>query len=206
MSERRITIASVVEGEGDQAALPKVLYSIARNFSLSGADLDVPRPLIQPRGSLIAAGGIERAVSAMAQRVSGSAGGVLVLLDADEDCPAQLGPVLLGRARGARPDKLVSVVLAKVEFEAWFLAAASSLAGHHGFPVSLVPPDNPESIRDAKGWLTKHRVDGPPYKPTVDQAPLASAFDMKQAREGSPSFDKFCREVESLFSARRAGP
>jgi hypothetical protein len=52
--------------------------------------------------------------------------------------------------------------------------------------------------------LTKHRVSGPPYKPAVDQAPLASAFDMKQARVGSPSFDKFYREVELLLRGGRA--
>jgi hypothetical protein len=199
MSERRMTIACVVEGEGDQAALPKVLYAIAREFSLSAADLYVPKPLKQPRGSLVMAGGIEGAVKAMAQRVSSSVGGVLVLLDADDDCPAQFGPALLGRAQGARPDKRVSVVLAKVEFEAWFLAAASSLAGHHGFPGNLAPPGEPESIRDAKGWLTRHRTDGPPYSPTADQAAFASSIDIKVARGGSSSFDKFYREVATLL-------
>jgi hypothetical protein len=69
--------------------------------------------------------------------------------------------------------------------------------------ASIVEP-NPEGVRDAKGWLTRHREDGPPYKPTVDQADLASAFDIKQARALSPSFDKFCREVARLIS--RSGP
>jgi hypothetical protein len=61
-------------------------------------DLRVPLPMRVPRGRLIAAGGIERTVSAVAQRVS-TLGGVLVLLDADDDCPAKLGPVLLQRAQ-----------------------------------------------------------------------------------------------------------
>jgi hypothetical protein len=39
-----------------------------------------------------------------------------------------------------------------------------------------------------------------PYKPTVDQAPLASAFDLERARNGSPSFGKFCRDVRSLLT------
>ena len=169
------------------------------------ADLEIPEPFKRSRGSLLAAGGIERAVSAMAQRISGPGGGVLVLLDADKDCPAQLGPALARRGQQARPDKRVSVVLAKVEFEAWFLAAASSLAGHHGFRGDLTPPPNPESIRDAKKWLSHHRPDGPKYSPTADQATLASTIDIKQAREGSPSFDKFYREVESLLRSGRAG-
>ena len=167
-----VTIASVVEGHGEVTGLPKVLYSIAKQFSIPV--LQVPRPHRIPRESLIKAGGIERAVAAEANRVSG-VGGVLVVLDADDDCPAQLGPSLLSRARAARPDKRVSVVLPNIEFEAWFIAAASSIGGRCGLPNGLEVPSNPEGIRDAKGSLTYRRTDGLQYSPTVDQATLASA-------------------------------
>jgi hypothetical protein len=43
---------------------------------------------------------------------------------------------------------------------------------------------------------------GRPYKETVDQAALASAFDIVQARKCSPSFDKFCRDLEVLLTPR----
>ena len=152
-----------------------------------------------PRGKLTMPGGIERAVSAVAQRV-GAAGGVLVLLDADDDCPAALGSALLARARVARPDVPACVVLANREFEAWFIAAAPSLAGTHGFPEDLSAPGDPEKIRGAKEWLGQRKTDGRPYKPTVDQGPLASAFDLALARSGSPSFGKFCRDVHLLLA------
>lgn len=190
------TIACVVEGHGEKTGLPKVLYRIADRFSVW--DLRVPMPHRVPRGSLIATGGIERVVGAEANRV-GDAGGVLVLLDADDDCPAELGPSLLARAQSARPDKHIAVVLPNREFEAWFLAAAASLGGLCGLPEELTPPNDPEGIRDAKGWLTRQRADGLQYSPTVDQAALGSAFDMEQARKAAPSFDKFCREVEILL-------
>ena len=112
------------------------------------------------------AGGVENAVSAAALRVD-TAGGVLVLLDADDDCPAALGPALLERARAARSDVPISVVLANREFEAWFIAAAESLAGTHGFPADLTAPADPEKIRGAKEWLGQRKTDGRPYKPTV---------------------------------------
>jgi hypothetical protein len=194
-----VTIASIVEGYGEVTALPKLLHRLAADSGVS--DLRTPQPHREQRGKLIAAGGIARAVTAQAFRVRG-AGGVLVLLDADDDCPAHLGPVLLARAQATRPDICVSVVLAMREFEAWFLAAAPSLAGSHGLRGHLSAPVDPEGLRDAKGWLTRHRESGQPYKPTVDQAVLASAFDLKSARVHSPSFDKFCREAESLI--RRA--
>jgi hypothetical protein len=179
MDVRSVTIASIVEGEGDVAALPRLLHRLAAE-SLAGTLL-TPTPWRQNRGTLIASGGIERAVASIAPRV-GSAGGVLVVLDADDDCPAGLAPILLARAQSARSDLRISVVLANREFEAWFLAAAPSLAGHHGFPQYLDAPADPEAIRGAKEWLTRHRQDGHPYKPAIDQANLASTFDPKQAR------------------------
>jgi hypothetical protein len=202
VTESVVTIASVVEGEGEVRALPKLLYRLAGQ--VPAIDLRVPQPMRVPRGRLLMAGGIERAVSATALRVE-AAGGVLVLLDADDDCPAMLGPELLSRAKAARPDVPVSVVLANREFEAWILAGASSLAGRHGFPEQLTAPPDPESIRGAKERL-RHLRDGRTYKPTVDQAPLASALDIDQARAGSPSFAKFCRDIHVLLTAAPAPP
>ena len=193
-----VTIACIVEGQGEVLGVPKLIYRIAHQLAIW--DLRVPTPYRIPRGSLVAAGGIERAVDAQARRVD-TTGGVLVLLDADDDCPAELGPSLLERARVARPDKLVSVVLPKREFEGWFLASAPSLGGQCGLPEGLVGPGDPEEIRDAKGWLTRQRTDGLSYKPTVDQVTLGSAFDMGQARKAAPSFDKFCREIVNLLGA-----
>jgi hypothetical protein len=190
------TLASIVEGDGEVIALPKLLHRIAGEL---GVSLLTPTPQRVPRGKLTMFGGIERWVATAAPRVPGS-GGVLVLIDADDDCPAQLGPELLSRARAARGDKRIAVVLANREFEAWFLAAAGSLAGQHGFPRNLRPPDNAEAPRDCKGWLSKQRPHGHPYKETVDQAPIASTFDLKRARENSPSFDKFYRDVTWLLT------
>lgn len=195
MPSERVTIACVTEGHGEVTALPKLLHRIAQEHAVW--NLDVPEPFRRNRGSLVAPGGVEKAVQAMAHRV-GSAGGVLVLIDADDDCPAEWGPDLLGRASRARSDIPVSVVLANREFEAWFLAAAPPLAGRCGLG-EVVAPDDAEQIRGAKEWLSRRRTDGGRYSPTVDQAPLASYFDLKMARAGSPSFDKFCREVEVLL-------
>jgi uncharacterized protein DUF4276 len=190
------TIASIVEGDGEVRALPKLLHRIA--VELGVPELRTSPPMRIPRGRITSAGGIERAVEAGALRVP-SKGGVLVLLDADDDCPADCGPVLLTRAKAARLDRRVSVVLANREFEAWFLAAAPSLAGQFGFPADFPRPRRPESPRDCKGLLSKARPKGQPYKETVDQAPLTSAFDLKMAREHSDSFDKFYREVAVLL-------
>jgi hypothetical protein len=54
-------------------------------------------------------------------RDTGPGAPILVVADADDDCPATLGPTLLGRAR--RTDRAVAVVLAKRELESWFISA-----------------------------------------------------------------------------------
>ncbi|MEU8196609.1 DUF4276 family protein [Microbispora amethystogenes] len=191
-----ITIASVVEGEGEVSALPVLLRRIAGTLSLWNVRIPPPRRV--PRTKLVAPGGVEDAVLQASYQVTG-AGGILLLIDSDDDCPATLGPALLDRARRARGDKEISVVLAHREFEAWFLAAAPSLAGHRGLADPLEPPPDPEAIRGAKEWLSARKIDGTPYKPTVDQAPLAGAFDLELARKAAPSFDKFCRDIERLL-------
>ncbi|MBN1588497.1 MAG: DUF4276 family protein [Pirellulales bacterium] len=124
--------------------------------------------------------------------------GILILIDADDDCPAELGPELLCRARGVRSDVPITVVLAKGEFEAWFLAGIEGLRGKHGFPPELPVFENAESVRDAKGKLSELLVSNHVYKPTADQASVTSVFDLSTARERSPSFQKLCRALEGL--------
>jgi hypothetical protein len=191
-----VIIACVVEGHGEVRAVPELLRRIAAEVA-PGMHLVVPSPYRINRSNLVRPQRLEAVVQTQGDRVTGP-GGVLVLIDADDDCPADLGPILLGRAQAARPDRKVAVVLANREFEAWFLAAAPSLAGRRGLPEGLESPPDPEAIAGAKEWLG-HRMPDSPYRATSDQAAFAASFDMKAAREKAPSFDKFWREVEWLI-------
>lgn len=200
MAADTVTIASVVEGYGEVQALPVLLRRIA--YELGVYELDVPKPNRASRATLATPNGIVRAVQQGAYRVR-NRGGVLVLFDADDDCPKDLVERLLSPARGARPDRNVSLVVARKEFEAWFLAAAGSLAGKCGLPEDFAWTGDPEDKRDAKGVISDALRDatGHSYQETVDQARLAAAFDMAEARKASASFDKFWREVATLCAA-----
>jgi hypothetical protein len=112
--------------------------------------------------------------------------------------PAEKGPEILARAVKARPDRQVRVVLAKREFEAWFLAAARSIAGERGLVADLVPPPDPEGVGDAKGWLRRHSDPGRTYRETIDQPALVELFDLDAARAAN-SFDKLWRDVIGLL-------
>jgi hypothetical protein len=135
----------------------------------------------------------------------GPLGGVLLLTDADNDCAGELAMSLLNRARASVPEApdSMAVVVAKREFEAWYLAAIQSLRGVRSIGPDADWPGDPEGIRDAKGALTALRTSGT-YSPVVDQAALAATLDIAVARTRSPSFDKFCREVERLVTREKA--
>jgi hypothetical protein len=192
-------IGCVVEGYGELAAIPVLLRRIAQEIS-GGYSIRIPKPVRRPRASLVnRKDELERAVE-LARRSAGATGGVLVLIDTDDDCPAELGPRLLARARSRLPVNVpVGVVLATREFEGWFLAAASSLAGRSGLPANLEPPVNPDAIRDAKGWLSQRMQGNSSYVPTLHQAAFASLMDIQQARS-SDSFDKLFREMQKLLA------
>jgi len=196
-----IKIGLVVEGHGDVEAAPILFRRIGHDIDPT-VPLDVQQPIRRPRSSLVrtAAGELERAVELAALKAR-PRGGVFVLLDSDDDCPATLAPPLLARAEPAGMGLPVFVILPQREFEGWFLAAAESIRGKRGLPADLAPPHNPEEIRGAKDWL-RERMRGHVYSETIDQPALAAIFDLNQAR-GAKSFDKCYRDLRVLIERLR---
>lgn len=189
-------IAPIVEGHGDSQAIRRLIERVTFAYCADTAVV-VAKPLRIQRDRLLKPDVLERAVTLAARQIRDRDGGVLVLIDADDDCPRDLAPTLLERARAAHGGVAVEVVLAEKEFEAWGLAAARSLRGWRGLPDDLEPPPNPQGIRGAKEWLTERMPGAAVYSPTADQPSLAAAINLDQARSAS-SFDKFCRAVCAL--------
>lgn len=90
------------------------------------------------------------------------------------------------------PHIRVSVVIAKREYEAWFIAAAPSLHGSRGF-LFEGGQVNAEEPRNAKGWMSE-RIQGTTYKEVMDQPAFSAKMDLQQAFDGSRSFRKLCKE------------
>ena len=82
------------------------------------------------------------------------------------------------------------------EFEAWYVAAAPSLAASGKLAPGVKPHPTPEAIRDAKGWLSSSM--GSRYSETIDQPRFAALFDFAEARTCS-SFRKLERELHKLL-------
>lgn len=191
----RISFGFVVEGHGEVDAVPSLVRRIVFQHDPT-IYVHCARTVRRPKGTLLKEGELERAVW-LAFENNQRQGPVIVVIDADDDCPADLGPKLAARAASVARGLPVSVILPQREFETWFLAAAASLAGIRGLREDLVPPDNPESIQGAKEWLTRHMTPGRAYAPTVDQAALTHALDLEQARR-CRSFNRCWREVERV--------
>jgi hypothetical protein len=195
-------LASIVEGDGECEAIPELIRRIARG--LDPGLVPVVHPVLRvPGARLVKQGELERTVELAARKLGGQ-GGILIVLDCDDGCPAEDAPALLKRAIAARPDFALSVVLAKREYEAWFLAAAESLRGQRGLPSDLAAPPDPEAIRGAKEWLTERMPPGRGYSETSDQPALTAIFDLTAARRAD-SFDKCYREIIRLLNLIRAG-
>ena len=191
-------IITIVEGDGDVYAVPILIRRIAQAAAPEAVP-HVPRPIRVKRDRFLnKEHELERYVE-LAARQSGPSGRILIMLDAEDDCPRNLAPDILRRATARRSDRHIQVVLAKREYEAWFLAAADSLAGHRELSTNTTAPAEAESIRDAKGWLTSRMPRGRAYKETRDQPAFTDRFDVDQARRAAPSFDKMWRTVVDLI-------
>ncbi|RKG63330.1 DUF4276 family protein [Corallococcus sp. CA054B] len=184
----------IVEGHGEVTAGP-ILVRRLTQWLAPEVHPEVLLPHRIPRGQLVKEDELRRAIELTARKV-GDDGRILVLLDADKDLPCVLGPRLLTWARAQRSNRIISVVVAQCEYEAWFLTAAKSLRGQRGLPASLDAPPQPERIRDAKGWLGSHMPSG--YSETIDQPALTSVFDLEAARRAD-SFDKLVRDMGTLL-------
>lgn len=194
----QLQIAAIVEGDGETEAVPALVRRFGDLAGWSGR-VTVQPVLRQPASKLLKPNELERLVELVARRL-GAPGGILVILDCDDDCPASLGPDLLARIRAARPDFPSALVLAHREYEAWFLAAAESIAGRRGFPPDFSRPEDPESIRGCKEWLSRHLPQGVIYRECNDQTALSVLFDLETARNNSRSFDKCYREITRLLA------
>lgn len=203
---RRLLVA--VEGAGDQRAVENLITRLWK-------DLELPEnfyPSARRFPGLETERGVERvAVWARAER---DVGGLVLLRDADDECPADEGPEiarLLGTHRLPFP---AAVVLIRREFESLFLASLGSISGRRlgsgatarpGVQSGSALDRRPEEVRGAKEWLSRHFPPGERYKPTVDQLDLSRLVDFEHVRRsGHDSFGVLERALR--FVSGGAGP
>lgn len=185
-------VACIVEGDGEVSAVPVLLRRLAE-WRTPQLYADVATPIRVRRDKFLNREEEFSRHMHLAAAKCGEGGWILILLDADDDCPASAGADILQRARSCAPHRSISVVLANREYEAWFIAAAKSLHGCRGFRSVPGEAIEPEAPRNAKGWVREHMV-GNSYGETADQAALTAYMDLQQVYDGCRSFRKLCSE------------
>jgi hypothetical protein len=197
----RIAVAAIVEGHGEQQSAVRTLVSRIWTELLGGYYAHVLVPIRRPRHKVVKPEELLKAIDLAELKLRVLDGYdaklILVLLDADADRPCELGPQLLKIAQTERSHLQVSVVIANVEFETWFVGAASSLTAYFDLEGTNVSTD-PETARQGKGTvlkLTRGR-----YGETVDQPRFSATMDLNECRRRCPSFDKLCRELAKYLS------
>lgn len=205
----QLRVAPIVEGHGDAVAIRTLLDRVWREL-LHGVYIDVLRPfrcsrskLIRPApdqsGQFVRGQELSRAVQLVMHKLQAkppidSPSMILILVDADADCPAEIGPELTRIARETAGTMDVCCVLAKVEYETWFVASAESLTDFLKLASNELPIDDPEGSQCGKRWI-QERFRG--YSEPVDQVRMTAKMDLDLCRSRSPSFDKLCRELQS---------
>lgn len=194
---QRPTIACIVEGHGEEEAVPVLIRRIAAEINPGGQIGELIRVT---KTLLLRPGELEKRVTP-ANRKSGTGSRVLVVIDADDDRPQELIEQIERRLRTAAPHIKSAVAVAVKEFESWFIAGVEGIRGCRGVSQQATPISVPESKRDAKGWLSGLMPADHPYSETLHQAAFTAVFDIVKARQRSPSFDHCYREIEHLLTS-----
>lgn len=192
-------VVAIVEGDGEVAALPVLLRRIAQ-WRSPNTYAEIVTPIRVRRDRFLQRDDEFARHLQLAAAKCGDGGWILVLLDADDDCPGVAAPKIMNRALAVVGHRSVSVVLANREYEAWFIAAAASLDGLRGFASDPADTTDPETPRDAKGWI-RSRMAGGTYGEVTDQPAFSARMDLTQAFDGSRSFRKLCSEWDQQVTA-----
>ena len=161
------TIIPVVEGPGDVAALPELLGRILLE-RFNRTDVIVA----QGKSRVVTANGRQKLESKLENFLQHAQNkpecdAILVLLDADDDCPVNLAQGILKRCEQLGLTSPVEIVCAHRSYESWFLASLDTIKGQRGISDTAALSQDAEDIQNPKQWLTNQMPDGQAYKETT---------------------------------------
>ncbi len=203
-----VFIVAIVEGHTERIALERLLQRIWLELGRPER-LQVLEGVRAYRSSLIHLNGValgeavEKAAIQLAfylRRNPGCQSLLLIDIDAEKDCPAQLGPRLAAVAHATRADLNIACVLAKQMFENWIVAGASTLGGVLGLPDPLPARPDVEAINGSMWLDTQLRSVTPnsKYKKADHAIEFVKAMNLPEARRTSQSFERLCKKLESI--------
>lgn len=194
----------IVEGQGEQAAAVSLLARLWEDLGLPAVSWAPP---IRGKGLRQELG---QSKYCEYVRRKPDVGFLLLLRDEDDDCPRDLAPREAEWMATRRLPFPAAVVMAHREYESLFLACVEAMAGKGlkvaggaaelpGLSADATFGGDPETVRDVKGWLTRHMAAGRTYKPTVHQLPMTRMVEFEVVRRnGLPWFGTLERALQFL--------
>ncbi|MDQ3629978.1 MAG: DUF4276 family protein [Actinomycetota bacterium] len=183
-------ISVVVEGDGDQGAMPVVIRTHLQRNGIY--DIAVKKPInAKGRTKLLRSGELERFARLASLQTNAAA--VLVTCDADDDAVCNLGPQVTARCMAAVPHMPIRACLAVREFENWLLASAETLA-----PTATPPLGDYEAIaavHQVAAWRAPRK-----YVKPIHQPAFAAGMDLDLVASRCPSFARLLRCIDELIA------
>lgn len=193
-------IVPIVEGHGEQDAVPLLLRQIIQEVSPQ-TQVGVGTAIRVHKHQFINNDNEFRRHVSLARLKAEAHGAILIILDADSDCAATTGPALLQRARAYANDMDIFVCFAIREYEAWLIASLDSLRGQRGIPNNVTVPRDVESVNNPKRWLDQIMGDIR-YRETIHQAALTARINTQIASQNSRSFLRLYRHIQQFLQNR----
>jgi len=195
------SIIPIVEGPGEREAVPLLLRRLLQEV-LERYDLSILQPIVT-NGK----GNMDRQLEKYLRyaRIQ-KANGIIILRDADDDCPHTIASNMADQVREVHLGVPVVIVCPKPEFEAWFIGSllgsyGDSIRDHLELISTIAVPSDVEMLRDAKGWISRRMPEGKMYKPTRHQVNLSARICVSQAAITCRSFRRLRDAVEELVDA-----
>lgn len=195
------SIVSIVEGDGDVAAVPGLLRRILWE-RLGRYDIQVSEAKpANGKPNLL-----KKFEQFLGYAIIDNCDAILVIVDADKQCPVEEARKLATRAGVLNLGVPIAIVYAKSEYETWFIANLTEYTGaairnRLGMSDTEHAPDNVEDVRGAKGWLSERMPGDRAYKETKDQGPLTYHIDLDLTHDKSRSFRRLCNALGELVYA-----
>jgi hypothetical protein len=190
----RNKVYAIVEGHGETQAISELLARLLHEMNCWTLFPSHHIYRLRSGGDFFIEGKLENVLRTYKEREDCAA--VFILVDVDEACPKERACDIAGRIQQMeRLPFSVVVICPKPEYEAWFLSSLESIHPGRSFP------DDPETRRDAKGWL-RQQFD---YRATYDQKSYTQRLDVNLARQRSRSFRRLYHAVEEVVTAAASG-
>ncbi|MEW6211610.1 MAG: DUF4276 family protein [Acidobacteriota bacterium] len=195
-------IVPIVEGPGEVAAVPILFQKILK--PLRRYDIQIARPYkAKGRDNLKKKGGLEKFIEAACKERD--CGAIFIVFDAEDESYCKLAKDFSTRVNALWVRYPVVIVVANRMYENWLVASIETIAGQFGLPAGLSPPEDVESIKNAKRWLNDHFPKDQAYKETIHQEAMTRLLDIELAATRSRSFRRFLHAIEQALEAIDAG-